>query len=45
MSEERDVSEFSAEEAERWEEMKQERFSPIILTKEEYEQMKKQGRI
>ena len=45
MSEKRNVSDFSTEEAERWEEMKHEKFSPLILTKEEYEQMKKLGRI
>lgn len=42
MSEKRLVSDFSKEELERWEEMKHEKFSPIILTEEEYWYMKKQ---
>ena len=45
MSEKQNDSDFSKEELERWEEMKHERFSPIIITEEEYEQMKKQGLI
>ena len=36
---------FTKEETERWEEMKHETFSPLVLSEEEYERLKKEGKI
>lgn len=36
---------FTEEESERWEEMKKETFSPIVISEEEYMRLKKEGKI
>ena len=39
------TGDFTPEERERWEEMKREPMRAIIVTKEEFEKLKKEGRI
>lgn len=42
---EKDSGIFTREETERWEEMKHETFAPLVLSEEEYERLKKEGKI